>query len=217
MNEMFTHSQEELILAGQKLRTVWKGYLVTLVTLLVTIVVLLAALMGVAANPFVGGGTAVVVLILLIISLICLIVGGVMTLVGLYGLRPLEPEYRTAVLLSIINVVLGLIGDNLGKNIGSMIDIAQGVISLAIIWLLIQATGRLMSQIGREDLVELGGQVWKITLACTVIEVVVAMLAYTKVLFLASISLVVVLIAVIVVQCVFLGYLNKAAQALGSD
>lgn len=87
MNEMFPHSQEELILAGQKLRTVWKGYLVTLVTLLVTIVVLLAALMGVAANPFVGGGTAVVVLILLIISLICLIVGGVMTLVGLYGDR----------------------------------------------------------------------------------------------------------------------------------
>ena len=51
MNEMFPHSQEELILAGQKLRTVWKGYLVTLVTLLVTIVVLLAAVMGVAANP----------------------------------------------------------------------------------------------------------------------------------------------------------------------
>mgnify|MGYP000727201975 FL=1 len=79
-----------------------------------------------------------VLLILLIISLICVIVGGVMTLVGLYGLRPLEPEYRTAFLLSIINLVLGLIGDNLGKNIGSIIDIAQGVISLVIIWLLIQ-------------------------------------------------------------------------------
>lgn len=217
MNEMFPHSQEELILAGQKLRTVWKGYLVTLVTLLVTIVVLLAAVMGVAANPFVGGGTAVVLLILLIISLICVIVGGVMTLVGLYGLRPLEPEYRTAFLLSIINLVLGLIGDNLGQNIGSIIDIAQGVISLVIIWLLIQATGRLMSQVGREDLVELGGQVWKITLACTVIEVVLGLLPLAGSLGLTSVVLVVVLVVGIVVQCVFLSYLNKAAQAQGSN
>lgn len=216
MDEMVSHSQEELILAGQKLRTVWKGYLVTLVTLLVTIVVLIAALMGMAANPFAGGGTAVVLLILLIISLICLIVGGVMTLVGLYGLRPLEPEYRTAFLLSIINVVLGLIGDNLGENISSVVDVARNVLSLVVIWLIIQATQRLMSQIAREDLVELGGQVWKITLACTVLEVVMAMLAFTEVFFLAGIALVVVLVAGIAVQCVFLSYLNKAAQALGS-
>lgn len=217
MDEMFSHSQEELVLAGQKLRTVWKGYLVTLVTLLVTIVVLLAAVMGIAANPFAAGGTAVVLVILLLISLVCLIVGGVMTLVGLYGLRPLEPEYRTAFLLSIINIVLGFIGDKLGQNIGSVVDVARSVLSLVVIWLIVQATGRLMSQIAREDLVELGGQVWKITLACTVIEVVLGLLPLTGSLGLTSVVLVVVLVMGIVVQCVFLSYLNKAAQALGSN
>ena len=53
--------------------------------------------------------------------------------------------------------------------------------------------------------------------ACTVIEVVVAMLAFTEVFFLASIALVVVLAAGITVQCVFLSYLNKAARRWAVD
>ena len=74
-----------------------------------------------------------------------------------------------------------------------------------------------MSQAGREDLVELGGQVWKITLACTVLEVIVAMLAFTEVLFVASISLVVVLVAGIVYSAYSSAISTKAAQALGSN
>ena len=86
--------------AERKLRQMWQGNVVCMVSMIVMLVMVVVMLMAALSNPFtmyVGGGLEFS-LLLTLISSVAMAVGGIIYLVGLYGLRNIQPEYRTAFL-----------------------------------------------------------------------------------------------------------------------
>ena len=78
-------------------------------------------------------------------------VGGIIYLVGLYGLRNIQPEYRTAFLCWLVSVVVNLVSNQMeeGSLLYTILDLVSIVLGLVVLWLVLQATDRLMSELGR--------------------------------------------------------------------
>ena len=211
---------EEKKWAAQKLRQMWQGNLVLMAATIFMIVMLVIMLMTAAADPFtmyVGGGLGFA-LFLTLLSTVAMIVGEIIYLVGLYGLRNIQPEYRTAFQCWLVSFVLNLISSQAGEDslIASLLDLATTVLNLVVLWLVLTATNRLMEEISREDVVQRGRTVWILNLVSTVCSVVVALIP-VEVATGAALALTISLAALavsVVADFWYLGYLGRAATAL---
>ena len=214
---------EQRKLAAQKLRQMWQGNLVIMISVIFMVVVVVIMLMSVMTNPlamYVGGGLGFT-LFLTLLSTVAMIVGEIIYLVGLYGLRNIQPEYRTAFQCWLVSLVLGLISGLMGEGslIASILDLATTVLNLAVLWLVLTATNRLMEEISREDVVQRGRTVWILNLVSTVCSVVVALIPIevaTGAALALTISLAALAVSV-VADFWYLGYLGRAATALTED
>ena len=159
---------EQRKLAAQKLRQMWQGNLVIMISVIFMVVVVVIMLMSAMTNPltmYVGGGLEFT-LVMTLLSTLAMTVGMIIYLVGLYGLRNVQPEYRTAFQCWLVSFVLNLISSLAGEGslIASILDLATTVLNLVVLWLVLTATNRLMEEISREDVVQRGRTVWILNL-----------------------------------------------------
>ena len=108
---------EQRKLAAQKLRQMWQGNLVIMISVIFMVVVVVIMLMSAMTNPltmYVGGGLEFT-LVMTLLSTLAMTVGMIIYLVGLYGLRNVQPEYRTAFQCWLVSLVLGLISGLMGR------------------------------------------------------------------------------------------------------
>ena len=211
---------EQRKLAAQKLRQMWQGNLVIMISVIFMVVVVVIMLMSAMTNPltmYVGGGLEFT-LVMTLLSTLAMTVGMIIYLVGLYGLRNVQPEYRTAFQCWLVSLVLGLISGLMGEGslIASILDLATTVLNLAVLWLVLTATNRLMEEISRDDVIQRGRTVWILNLISTVCAVVVALIPIevaTGAALALTISLAALAVSV-VAGFWYLGYLGRAATAL---
>lgn len=211
---------EQRRLASQKLRQMWQGNLVIMISVIFMVVMVVIMLMSVMTNPlamYVGGGLGFT-LFLTLLSTVAMIVGEIIYLVGLYGLRNIQPEYRTAFQCWLVSFVLNLISSLAGEGslIASILDLATTVLNLVVLWLVLTATNRLMEEISRDDVIQRGRTVWILNLISTVCAVVVALIPI-KAAAGAALALTISLAALavsVVAGFWYLGYLGRAATAL---
>ena len=216
---MFEQS-ERWMRASRKLHTMWQGQVVTIASLAFTLAMILLSLAVALASPlsfYVGGGV-ILTLLLALAGAVASLVGAIICMVGLYGLRDIQPEYNTAFLYSVAGIVLGLVSNltEEGSMLYMLLDAAQSILSLIVTWLVIQATGRLMMELERDDVFQRGRTVWLLSLASAVGAALVAVFPVGSdemmVVFLAvSIPL---LILATVAEFYFIGYLSRASNAL---
>lgn len=211
---------EQRKLAAQKLRQMWQGNLVIMISVIFMVVVVVIMLMSAMTNPltmYVGGGLEFT-LVMTLLSTLAMTVGMIIYLVGLYGLRNVQPEYRTAFQCWLVSLVLGLISGLMGEGslIASILDLATTVLNLAVLWLVLTATNRLMEEISRDDVIQRGRTVWTLNVISTVCAVVVALIPI-KAAAGAALALTISLAALavsVVAGFWYLGYLGRAATAL---
>lgn len=208
--------------AERKLRQMWQGNVVCMVSMIVMLVMVVVMLMAALSNPFtmhVGGGLEFS-LLLTLISSVAMAVGGIIYLVGLYGLRNIQPEYRTAFLCWLVSVVVNLVSNQMeeGSLLYTILDLVSIVLGLVVLWLVLQATDRMMSELGREDVIRRGKMVWLLNLISTVGNLVFACLpidtesgAQFPVFLVLTIAL---LIFSVVADFWYIGYLGRSADAL---
>ena len=211
---------EQRKLAAQKLRQMWQGNLVIMISVIFMVVVVVIMLMSAMTNPltmYVGGGLEFT-LVMTLLSTLAMTVGMIIYLVGLYGLRNVQPEYRTAFQCWLVSFVLNLISSLAGEGslIASILDLATTVLNLVVLWLVLTATNRLMEEISRDDVIQRGRTVWILNLISTVCAVVVALIPIevaTGAALALTISLAALAVSV-VAGFWYLGYLGRAATAL---
>ena len=214
---------EQRKLAAQKLRQMWQGNLVIMISVIFMVVVVVIMLMSAMTNPltmYVGGGLEFT-LVMTLLSTLAMTVGMIIYLVGLYGLRNVQPEYRTAFQCWLVSFVLNLISSLAGEGslIASILDLATTVLNLVVLWLVLQATNRLMEEISRDDVIQWGRTVWILNLISTVCAVVVALIPIevaTGAALALTISLAALAVSV-VAGFWYLGYLGRAATALTAN
>ena len=214
---------EQRKLAAQKLRQMWQGNLVIMISVIFMVVVVVIMLMSAMTNPltmYVGGGLEFT-LVMTLLSTLAMTVGMIIYLVGLYGLRNIQPEYRTAFQCWLVSFVLNLISSLAGEGslIASILDLATTVLNLVVLWLVLTATNRLMEEISRDDVIQWGRTVWILNLISTVCAVVVALIPIevaTGAALALTISLAALAVSV-VAGFWYLGYLGRAATALTED
>ena len=165
---MLRSNPGEARLASAKLGTMWHSQVVVLASTTVSLLTTLGAILFVlGGSP--GGGVGM--LLLALAGLLCALVGSILYLVGLYGMRPLDGDYGRAFSLSILHIVLGLIANFIGEGsfLYQLLDLATSILSVVVMWLAIQATDRLLFQAGREELTGQGRTAFWLTAASMVL------------------------------------------------
>ena len=149
---------------------------------------------------------------------VIVIVGGVVQLLGLYKAGTDDEGYRTALLITAVNLVVSLISQFLFSNGGvmsSLLGIVGDVLGLAAIYFVCTTTSNLLHAVGEEGLSERGGTVIKIYTVCTVVSVVCSVLSVVPVLnILAALVSIVAAIALLVGYIMYLLFLNSSSKAL---
>lgn len=211
--------RDTMLLTAEKIRLMRNGNVVILVSLAVVIFNALLALYGALTNPlgfFLRGGTEMVAVFLLL-GTIAIIIGGIMYLVGLYGLRKVRTEYRMAFLWEVVSLILSAatLAAKKTTSLGTILDILRMVVFLVILWLVIQGTKHLIGPEHQEGILSRGTFVWGINLVSTVLGIVYSLIPTDnqKILALAMGALLSILIFAAAIYYVL--YLGKVAVVLG--
>ena len=106
------------------------------------------------------------------------LVGVVLHLVGLYGLRPIRKEYRTAFLCLVIALVLSPLSELTAEGSAAfrLLYLGRTVLNLIAIWFTLQGTNGLMEAVGRGDVSARGRLVWILSWTETVLTILLEML-----------------------------------------
>ena len=141
---------EQYRLAERKLGLIWKAEAAQVISILCWLALILMIALQAWGTWVLSFGLLGA---LVFAEGIALVVCYVLYLVGLFGLRPLEPGYRTAFGCEIARLVVVIFSvlpqwSGLEKELG----LVESVLSLAAVCFFLQATGRLLAEIGREKL-----------------------------------------------------------------
>lgn len=210
------------IVSAQKIRLMRKGNLVMLISLAVLLLNAVLALVLALTQPisfYIHGGINTI-FVLVLISGIAAIVGSIMYLVGLYGLREMQPEYKTAFTCEIVLIVAGLVMNFVGQDsfLGQFLNVARSLGGVAVIWLVVQGTRHLLEGQNQEQVLRQGELVWKLHLASAVLTALLEFFP-TSVesnlwrIFMLTISAVLAVFA-FAVMIYYVIYLGRAAKAL---
>jgi len=142
------------------------------------------------------------------------IIGFVLNILALYGASKLQPGYHTAFVASIAGIVLSIIAAFAGDGIfGSIISILSTVISLAIIYFVIDTTNGLLRGYGEDEIAAKGDKVWKLNLICAIAAVVLTVVLIIVPLLGAVLGIIIGIVE-IVAYVLYLIYLHKSYNAL---
>lgn len=210
---------EQRMLAGRKLKLMWTGYTAILVSLLLLLLCLVLALLSIdkaLLNMSYGGSMFLMFLVLM--GSLASLVGVVLHLVGLYGLRPIRKEYRTAFLCLVIALVLSPLSELTAEGSAAfrLLYLGRTVLNLIAIWFTLQGTNGLMEAVGRGDVSARGRLVWILSWTETVLTILLEMLPLGAVLENMGLGLVLLLsLLYSLASLVFYwSYLKRASDAL---
>ncbi len=188
----------------------------------VIICMVCAALGGAGTVVSAGAGSlasAGILVLFAVVAAIGMIVFSIISIVGLYGAGKDIEGCRTAFILTIINLVVSVL-KNFFKSapvLGLVFELAGDVISFLTTFYVCTSVASVMLSIGANDVASMGEIVWKITLVCDIILVVMAILVMIPGLtIIAGISTFIVLIVSLVAQILYLVFLSKSYHALGA-
>lgn len=170
----------------------------------------------------VGTIVCTVLMFIPIVNILAAIGALVFMIISLLGLNAAGQDIegcKTAFTFTIVNLIVNVLSSFL-KNvavIGTILSIAQGIISLLIIYYVCTSVSEVMNKTGHADVAQQGDTIWKINLVCYIVEIAITVLALIPVLdILAGIAGVVIGIVSLVAGILYMIFLNKSAQALGA-
>lgn len=142
--------------------------------------------------------------------------GGVVSLVGLNKAGADDEGYRTAFMLTIINIIVSLVSSFAGDGVfGTLVGIVSSVLSLAVIYFVCITTANLLHSVGASELERKGNTVWTINLVCTIVSVAVMLLAYIPIVnILAAVVGVISALVALVGYIMYLMFLNGSYKVL---
>ena len=150
-----------------------------------------------------------------ILAMIAALAASIISMVGLYKAGSDDEGYKTAFILTIVNLVLELLNGVEGF-FGGLISIASAVVGLAIVYYVCTTTARLLTAVGSAEVAE-KSNVWKLYMVCTVVEVACVLVSWVPVLnVLAAIAAVISAIVMLVAEVLYMIFLYKSYQALGA-
>lgn len=156
---------------------------------------------------------AVVLSLVPVVGPILVIVAQVLILVGLYQAGADDEGYKTAFILSIVNLVVGIVSAFVGTGVFSAIlSIVSTVLNLAVAYFVINTTVNLAHSMGKDELSAKGQRVWKLYLICAVASIVITLLSFIPVL--AAALGILLAIFQLIAYILYLIFLSKASQAL---
>ena len=142
-------------IAGRGLKRMAIGQIVALVS----IVVLLIPVFGIT-------------------GLIAMAVGGIMSIVGLWGAREAHEGYKRAFVMLIAGGVLSILGTMAGDGgVGTLFDVLDSVAGMLQTYFVCTATSGLLREIGEEQEASRGDLVWKLNALCYIIAIVIAIVS----------------------------------------
>lgn len=147
-----------------------------------------------------------------LVGAVLALIGFILNLVALYGASKLEQGYHTALILTVVGIVLSVLGLFAKGVFGSIVSIVSTVVSLGVLYFVITTTCKLLEAQGANDVAAKGAKVWKINLICAIAAVVLMLLAFVPVL--AAILAVVIAIVEIVAGILYLIFLYKSYNTL---
>lgn len=210
---------EQRMLAGRKLKLMQTGYTAILISLLLLLLCLVLALLSIdkaLLNMSYGGSMFLMFLVLM--GSLASLVGVVLHLVGLYGLRPIRKEYCTAFLCLVIALVLSPLSELTAEGSAAfrLLYLGRTVLNLIAIWFTLQGTNGLMEAVGRGDVSARGRLVWILSWTETVLTILLEMLSLGAVLENMGLGLVLLLsLLYSLASLVFYwNYLKRASDAL---
>ena len=210
---------EQRMLAGRKLKLMQTGYTAILISLLLVLLCLVLALLSIdkaLLNMSYGGSMFLMFLVLM--GSLASLVGVVLHLVGLYGLRPIRKEYCTAFLCLVIALVLSPLSELTAEGSAAfrLLYLGRTVLNLIAIWFTLQGTNGLMEAVGRGDVSARGQLVWILSWTETVLTILMEMLPLGAVLENMGLGLVLLLsLLYSLASLVFYwNYLKRASDAL---
>lgn len=210
---------EQRMLAGRKLKLMWTGYTAILVSLLLVLLCLVLALLSIdkaLLNMSYGGSMFLMFLVLM--GSLASLVGVVLHLVGLYGLRPIRKgvPYGLPVFGDCTGAVAAVRADR--RGVRGFPSAVSGPYSTESDSYLVHASGTngLMEAVGRGDVPARGRIVWILSWTETVLTILLEMLPLGAVLENMGLGLVLLLsLLYSLASLVFYwNYLKRASDAL---
>lgn len=148
-----------------------------------------------------------------VVGIVLLIIGMALVPVGLYRASADDEGYKTAFIISIVNLVVGVVGVFVGDGVfGSILDIVSSILNLAVVYYVVNTTGNLAHSMGNDELPAKGHTVWMLYLICTVASVIIALLSFIP--LLGAALAIVLLIVQLVAYILYLVFLSMASKAL---
>ena len=218
---MYHYEQPETrMLAAKELRQMWTGQLISVIVEILLILLLVMWILFMIFRPFTlffdhGMEKFLVVMLLTAVGGV---IGTILYLVALFGLREVRQEYAAAFWATVGQMVLSAVSSAAGDGfhfLSHVLAAASAVLSLWVIWLVLRGTRCLLEAVGREDVIRWGRTVWALCVVAAAASVATVWIPVD----ITTLSALLVLTAVLMVvgalgNIFFLIYLSRAAKAI---
>lgn len=152
--------------------------------------------------------------LLAIVIMFAALVGGIITLAGLAGLRNLHGDYMIALIATIAGIACSLLSNN-ETLFGSSMNLARSVCSLLQLYFVVRGTNSFLTERGFYNQAAMGDRAWKWQVISIIISVAAFLLTITVILLPLGVILMLANLAVSIIALVFyLTYLKASSEAL---
>ncbi len=149
-----------------------------------------------------------------IISLIGAILCLILSVIGLNEASMDHSGFRTALILSVVNIIISLFTSGDGW-LSAIMSIVSSILSLASLYYVCHTASYLLRNLGETAIAANGDTVWNINLICTVAAVICSILAVVPLInILASLASVIIVIVSLIAGIMYMVFLNNCAKAL---
>lgn len=151
-----------------------------ILTIIAAVVAVISGLGAVVAVLLDSAGVAGLLAVLVVVAGIAAIVALVLNLVGLNKASADDQGYRTAFLITIANLVIGVVSMFVGSEsaFAAILDLVSTVLGIAVVYYVITVTSSLTQTIGNDELPGKGQTAWKVYLVGSVLVVAATVLGW---------------------------------------
>lgn len=143
-------------------------------------------------------------------AIFCLI----LTVIGLNEASMDHSGFRTALILSVVNIIISLFTSGNGW-LSAIMSVVSSILSLSSLYYVCHTASYLLRNLGEETIASNGETVWNINLLCTFAAIICNILAIIPLInILAGLASVIIVIASLVAGIMYMIFLNNCSKAL---
>lgn len=169
---------------------------------------------------FVAQIGTIICTIIMVIPIVGTIIGGIgafvfaiYSIVGMNQAGQDIPDCKKALILTIVNIVVSILGNVPG--LGTLMSIVGDVVSFLIVFFVCSSVAKVLREIGAAEVAGKGELVWKINFVCDVASIVITILMLIPFInILAAVLSVALAIVAIVAGIIYLVFLYQSYNAL---